>query len=475
MKIIIIIFFMNLISGMGYSLLSPLFPSLGIKNGLTETIIGFIIGIFDIANTILTTFTPFLCRKFKRVNLLYFSAFCEATCTILYGIIGFYVKSYYLLITLMIITRIIHGSCNAIIATLVYSLTISLSDSSETKKALGNLEIGWCIGISIGPIISSIFYHIGGYPLPFIILGLFLYISVYFSSQVSHEKTESNNEIKKDPPFLKFLLYEEIIIILGAFIFGMVSESFFYPSLTNHLENDFGLPVKIATLFFSILSIAYIITLQYLDKTTEELGLYGATFIGLIMASLGVLMVYPYNPFPKKIIFVIIGLALIGGGGAPIFVPGLVSLSKSIKEIEPDMDELSANDTSSAIYNITVAIGDFSGPIVGGYFSTNLGFKHSCLIMSSSIFFYSIIYLIYFRNKMHCGRRSSINIDAKSDEVELMNHPGFYKNKNLNYSFHSDLNLETIGKRKKYYSSKLKTDNDNEEYQYINLNDEEKL
>ena len=76
---------------------------------------------------------------------------------------------------------------------------------------------------------------------------------------------------------------------------------------------------------------------------------------------------------------------------------------------------------------------------------------------------------------MHCGRRSSINIDAKSDEVELMNHPGFYKNKNLNYSFHSDLNLETIGKRKKYYSSKLKTDNDNEEYQYINLNDEEKL
>ena len=56
-----------------------------------------------------------------------------------------------------------------------------------------------------------------------------------------------------------------------------------------------------------------------------------------------------------------------------------------------------------------------------------------------------------------------------------MNHPGFYKNKNLNYSFHSDLNLETIGKRKKYYYSKLKKDNDNEEYKYINLNDEEKL
>ena len=386
MKIVYILFLMNLITGMGYSLISPLFPPLAIQVGLTETIIGIIIGIYDLANTILTMFTPKLCQKFTRIKLLYFSTFGEATCTILYGIIGYYIKSYHLLIITMIIVRIIHGCCGAIIATLVYSLTISFSDKSETKQAIGYLEIAWCSGISLGPIIASIFYNYGGYPLPFITLGLILYISVYLSSKVSHEKTESNEDIEEDPPFLKFLLYEEIIVILGAFIFGMVSESFFYPSLTNHLKRHFGLSVKVSGLFFAILAIAYIITLQFLDKTTEKFGLYGATFIGLDMAALGVLMVYPYYPFPQRVISVMIGLALIGGGGAPIFVPGLVSLTKSIKEIEPDLDELSANDVSSAIYNLTIAIGDFSGPMIGGYLSTCFGFKHSCLIISTFIF-----------------------------------------------------------------------------------------
>ena len=74
---------------MGYSIVSPLFPPLGVKIGLTETIIG----IYDLANTLLTTITPKLCQKFTRIKLLYISTFGIATCTIIYGIIGHYIKS----------------------------------------------------------------------------------------------------------------------------------------------------------------------------------------------------------------------------------------------------------------------------------------------------------------------------------------------------------------------------------------------
>jgi len=51
---------------MGYSIVSPLFPPLDVKIGLTETIIGIIIGIYDLANTLLTTITPKLCQKFTE-------------------------------------------------------------------------------------------------------------------------------------------------------------------------------------------------------------------------------------------------------------------------------------------------------------------------------------------------------------------------------------------------------------------------
>ena len=197
------------------------------------------------------------------------------------------------------------------------------------------------------------------------------------------------------------------------------------------------------SLFFAILSIAYIIILQFLYKTTEKFWLYGTSFIGLDMAGLGVLMVYPYYPFPQKVFSVMVGLALIGGGGTPIFFP--------------DLDELYGIDVVSAMLNLTITISDFSGPMIGGYLSTCFGFKHSCLIISTFIFFYSIIYFIYFREKI-CRKRNSIITYSKSEESELINHSGFYKDKSLEFSFHSDLNLEKIGKRKKYYSFMLKKD-----------------
>lgn len=468
MDITTVLFFMNMLSGTGYSILSPLFPSLAIKKGITETMIGLVISIFDLSNTIITAFTPLLCIKFTRIKLLYVSTFCEATCTLLYGIIGYYANSYYLLIILMLISRIIHGVSNGIIATLVYSLTISLAKESEHKKALAELEIGWCIGLTLGPIFASVFYKIGGYPLPFFVLGLLLYISFYLSSQVAHEKTESNDVIKENPPILQFLGHLDILMILGAFLFGMISESFFYPSLTIHLENYFHLSLSISSLFFMILAIVYIIALINIDLLTERFGLYGSSFIGLVLASLGILMVYPYPPIPKSVIFVIVGLGLIGGGGAPIFIPGLVSLNKSVKRIAPEIDKLSANDISSAINNITIAIGDFSGPIIGGYFSTYFGFKNSCLIVSTIIFMYSILYFIYYRKFIFQNKptKKPIDINSLSEEKELMNHPGFYKDDSLeDYDV-----MENIGKRKKSFSQ-IKKNNEEEDLQYSKLDD----
>ena len=249
MNISYILFLMNMFSGMGYSILSPLFPSLGHKNGFTETLIGWIISIFAFASTSITPFTPFLCKRFTRIKLLYFATFCEATCTMIYGVLS-YIKSFYVLLLCMLMIRILHGCCNGIIGTLVYSLTQALAKPSEVTIALGNLEIGWCLGISSGPIFASVFYKLGGYPLPFLALGLFLYCSLLLARQVSKEKTESEEENEKEPPFLKFLSYGQVTVVLGALAMGMISETFFYPCLTLHLERYFGLSVSISSLFF---------------------------------------------------------------------------------------------------------------------------------------------------------------------------------------------------------------------------------
>ena len=145
-------------------------------------------------------------------------------------------------------------------------------------------------------------------------------------------------------------------------------------------------------------------------------------------------MVYPYPPLPKSIILIILGLILIGGGGVPIFIPGLVVLNKNIKNVDNNIDDLTVNDITSAINFLTVNIGDFCGPIIGGFLSTQFGFKLCCLIISIIVISYCFIYFYKFilDEINEKGNKKFLSSEIKSEENELINHPGVYKENNLN-------------------------------------------
>ena len=387
----------NMFSGMGYSLVSPLFPSLGEKDHLSEELLGWIISTYSIAGTILTPLIPKLIQKYSRINLLCFSAFFEATCTLLYGFL-IYISSFPILIIIIFILRIIHGCCSAIIGTLVYSLTISLAEEDELQISLGNLEIAWSLGTSVGPLFASICYNFGGYSLPFFTLGILLYFSVYIAKEIKSEKLKNKNEADKEPPFGKFLIYPMVFLIIGGFIVVMIISSFYFPCLTNHLNENYALSIRSSSLFFVIPTISYIFILQFLDVLSSKFGVYLIYIIGLIFSSLSALFIYPCPPIPQNIIFIIFGFLLNGTGSAPVFIPGLVLLSKNIRKVDPTIDELTANDISSAINNLTIDIGEFLGPIVGGFFTSRYDFKFCCFIIFVISISYSAIFFVYFHS-----------------------------------------------------------------------------
>ncbi len=65
-KEIFLLFCVNIISGIGYSLVAPLFPSIALKRGLSEFSIGFIIALYAVANLIITPFTDKFFRFFGK-------------------------------------------------------------------------------------------------------------------------------------------------------------------------------------------------------------------------------------------------------------------------------------------------------------------------------------------------------------------------------------------------------------------------
>ena len=417
MRNINILYIINLFSGMGSSIFAPLFPIIGQKYNLSNSLIGFLIGIFSLINLFISSSNNKFRKKFSENKLLFFATFFEATCVFSYGFLSF-IKSFHILISLIILLRIIHGTFSRIINTSIYSLSIYLSNPFETQKIIGNFKKAYFIGIIIGPILASILYKLGGYTLPFIIIGICIYISSFLSTLIDKEMTNIQNGIIVNyyEQIKNYMKNKEIIIILGTFLYGFISKTFFYPCLIGHLEKNFDLSITFCCLLIIIISISYYLVLQNLDSINNKYGFYGAVFIGLLLISLGNVFTYPLVPIPKSIIFMILGFACIGGGTAIIFISGLFLLSLSIKNIDFNMNDEEINEITSSMDLFMNNFGEFFGPVFGGMMSDYLGFKYCCFVVFLIGVFYTCLYFVYFRQNIleDLKKKNNLIFDKKT-------------------------------------------------------------
>ena len=437
-----VLFFMNMFSGMAYSIIAPLFPVIAEKKGVSEEIVGYLISTCALTSFISCFFVPFLVKKFGRIEILYVTTFGEATCIIFYGFFNL-INSYHSLIIISFTTRAIHGMCGGVVGTMVYSLISSISTDDEIQMALGNMEVAWCIGLSAGPLFASIFYEIGGYTLPFIALGASLYISVYLTKIISAEKVNSEEDEEKgeEHSIIKSLFHIDIILNLGTVSIGIIVTTYYFPCLSNHLTQKYGLSVSVSSLFFIVGMVFYMLFLQFLTKITKRYGMHGTPCIGLLMTAIGCLFIYPVPPLPQSIISILFGLCMAGGAGAPINVPALLNLSKDLKKYDPNLDEFTSNDIASTLYTIVNNIGDFVGPTLGGFLSTYFGFKNCCLIISIFIFIYLFLFIFAFYSQI---KNEYYNLEQNEYDIgqikEEFNNISILGNENLNATFVTNIN-----------------------------------
>ena len=393
-KSIILLICMNMFTGMGYSIVAPLFPVLEKYFSINEALLGWIISTYAISNCIITPFIPKLCKRFSRIKLLYFATFFEATCTLLYSFLE-KIPSLTLFLIIVFSLRIIHGICSAIISTLVYSLGCTLSTEEEIKSVLGYIETGLSVGSTSGPLFVSGLYEIGGYKLPFFLLGLFLYISVYLTKILESEKID-NNEIEEDPSFFRYLNNLDIILISGAVTLGMVIFTFYYPCLTNHLTKNYNLSVSLSSLCFSVPLGSYLIMINLTNIISKKIGNFYSISLGILIYGIAIYLIYPLPPFPNKIVFIIIGLALVGAGGPVIFILSLLEVSKILKRISINYDQNTINDIAASIDNLFLSVGDLLGPIIGGFISSHFGFKVTCIFIFTVLVIFYILFLCFY-------------------------------------------------------------------------------
>ena len=52
------------------------------------------------------------------------------------------------------------------------------------------MELAWCLGIAVGPICASIFFYLGGYSLPFYVVGVSILICLPFINNLQLQEED---------------------------------------------------------------------------------------------------------------------------------------------------------------------------------------------------------------------------------------------------------------------------------------------
>jgi len=79
----------------------------------------------------------------------------------------------------------------------------------------------------------------------------------------------------------------------------MMSQTFFFPVLSDHLTKKYGFTVEHGSIFLTINWISYFIVLQFINPISNFFGLKMTILIGHIFAFIGALLVYPIDFLPQ--------------------------------------------------------------------------------------------------------------------------------------------------------------------------------
>ncbi|XP_014274084.1 MFS-type transporter SLC18B1 isoform X2 [Halyomorpha halys] len=381
------------------SLQAPFYPQEAESKGATATEYGLVFGSFE--------FVAFLCSpvigKYMHwlgvkptLNLGMVLAGISA---ILFGLLDL-IMSHGWFISLSFLLRMTEslGSTSALVSAFAITAAV-FPDSVATTFA--TLEVFYGLGYIVGPTLGGLIFSVGGYKLPFLVMGSTMFIAVLFVyiilPPIKNIDTSSSNVGIRD------ILKVPAVVIDSLSVVGTsISMGFLAATLEPHIR-EFELTPVSNGLMFIISGGTYAVTAPFIGRICDK-WVYPKRVLSvgniLIILSYCIIGPLPYLPIPKTLEMCIFGLIIHGFGLACLMVPTFIdSISSAIAAGFPD--DLTSYGLVSGLWSSSFALGAFVGPSVSGLLYDLVGFQYGTffVIIIHSFLFVGITMFIIAEKK----------------------------------------------------------------------------
>uniref|UniRef100_U5EXX6 Putative mfs-type transporter n=1 Tax=Corethrella appendiculata TaxID=1370023 RepID=U5EXX6_9DIPT len=394
------------------SLQAPFFPKEAEKKGATATEYGLVFGIFEL---VVFLISPIYGQYLNRIGpkvLFNSGIFTTGTAAILFGLLD-KVPGHTAFISAAFIIRIVEALGNAAFLTASFAI-IAKEFPNNVATTFASLETFFGLGLIVGPMVGGALYSIGGYYLPFVVLGSALFITAILTLCVlpKHE-SERPPANHKNTSMTKVLKIPGVGVCSLAISATSASIGFLSATLEPHLR-QFNLNAVLLGVVFVINGGVYAMTAPLWGMMVDKfLNPKIAAFTGCVFVAIGFCIVGPASFIPLDTTFTLVvsGLVLHGLGIAAILVSTFTdALNTAIKK--GLSDNIETYGLISGLWTSTFAFGAFVGPSVSGFLYDMIGFRGSTIFIIALHLLVGLIIILFV-----CCDKSSSSAPAKYKEL----------------------------------------------------------
>uniref|UniRef100_A0A914I1U5 Major facilitator superfamily (MFS) profile domain-containing protein n=1 Tax=Globodera rostochiensis TaxID=31243 RepID=A0A914I1U5_GLORO len=401
----------NLFVGITFACIVPFFPIEARAKGLSTSQVGLVIGILQLS-------TFFISPVFGKymvilgINRAFIGGLClTSLCTMALGLSPYLPFGTPFFVGVLLL-RVGQSIGNASYSTSAWALIGHLFPE-RIVMFTALLEVAYGLGFTIGPVLGSILFEIGGFGLPLYSVGAsfafvlvpsaILFRSKYITATGNQDVQSGTAEAEEVPRVLQLLAIPDLFLSVTSMFLNSVCWYFYEPSLTDYMAT-FNLkwsPSILSGFLMSIVSVVYIISApvwsffveRYLSDQMRPMMLMVSVGMAIVTLLMGP---SPLLGLPRSFLIITFAFGLLGFVAGIAYVPVFkwcidAAKKKGLNGTSPGICGCVSSFIQSAL-----SLGAFVATSLGGLSAQNLGFAWTATLVAGIQLIFIAVQIVYW-------------------------------------------------------------------------------
>jgi len=407
------------------SLQAPFYPKEAELKGATSTEYGLVFGVFELVVFITSPLVGPRIPKLGAPTAFTAGLLTTGSCCVLFGLLD-YIQEHDWFIGLSFAVRVVEAIGNSCFLCASFSL-IAQEFPSAVASVFSAVETAFGVGLILGPTVGGLMYQIGGYLLPFAVLGTILVLSAFSTLMILPKADSRNATTGEGWGAIKVLRIGEIAVFACSVLCASASIGFMLAALEPHMR-DFHLKPFVMGLMFVLNGGCYAVSAPFWGKIVDKphCNALHVNMMGgfLIFVGFSFLGPAPFLPFlHHSLANCCIGLVFHGFGIGACLVSSFAGSQRAA--VGPFGGMPATIETYGAVSGMwasVFALGAFLGPSLTGWLMHRYGVQMSTLfIIAFAVLQLAVSGIYVCRQRITAARRSGYQ-EIGGTDVEVNNH-----------------------------------------------------